>query len=91
VGDRPPPLRAPPTATGTTLTLVDTFDEQGKAARDGAGWHVCLDRLAYSLAGDELPWKPEDRWSEVNAAYVESLGPEASTLGPPQEWIDAHK
>ena len=30
---------------GTVLTLTDTFDELGKAARDGAGWHECLDRL----------------------------------------------
>jgi uncharacterized protein YndB with AHSA1/START domain len=80
-----------PTSAGTRLTLIDTFDEQGKAARDGAGWHVCLEQLGYALAGHELPWKPEDRWAEVNAAYVEALGPEASTMGPPQEWIDAQK
>ncbi len=29
---------------GTLLTLTDTFDDLGKAARDGAGWHECLDR-----------------------------------------------
>jgi uncharacterized protein YndB with AHSA1/START domain len=78
------------TAGGTILTLVDTFDEVGKAARDGAGWHVCLEQLAYSLDGAEFPWKPEEHWPEVNAAYVEHLGPDASTIGPPQEWIDAH-
>jgi uncharacterized protein YndB with AHSA1/START domain len=27
---------------GTLLTLTDTFDELGKVARDGAGWHECL-------------------------------------------------
>jgi len=25
--------------------LLDTIDELGKAARDGAGWHACLDVL----------------------------------------------
>src|SRR6201986_1735806 len=30
---------------GTMLTLTDTFDDLGKAARDAAGWHECLDRL----------------------------------------------
>jgi uncharacterized protein YndB with AHSA1/START domain len=79
-----------PTADGTVLTLIDTFEELGKAARDGAGWHVCLEQLAYALEGVDLPWKPEEHWKEVNAAYAERLGPEASTLGPPQEWIDAH-
>jgi uncharacterized protein YndB with AHSA1/START domain len=78
------------TAGGTILTLLDTFEELGKAARDGAGWHVCLEQLVYSLDGTELPWKPEEHWPEVNAAYAELLGPEASVLGPPQEWIDAH-
>jgi uncharacterized protein YndB with AHSA1/START domain len=27
----------------TELELTVTFPEYGKAARDGAGWHVCLD------------------------------------------------
>src|SRR5437899_3064182 len=36
---------------GTELTLLDTLEERGKAARDGAGWHVCLDALEADLAG----------------------------------------
>ena len=40
-----------PDGPGTVLTLTDTFGELGKAARDAAGWHECLDRLAASLAG----------------------------------------
>jgi len=66
------------------LTFEQTFDELGKAARDGAGWHVCLDVLGYHLSGEEPPWKPMERWKDVNAAYVERLGPEASTIGPPE-------
>ena len=27
------------------LTLINRFDEIGKAARDAAGWHACLDAL----------------------------------------------
>ena len=69
---------------GTVLTFVNTFDELGKAARDAAGWHACLDILGYELAGDEPPWSPEDRWEEVHGEYVERLGPEASTIGPPE-------
>ena len=42
---------------GTLLTLTDTFDELGKAARDGAGWHECLDRLVSELDGTHNgPW-----------------------------------
>ena len=71
---------------GTLLTLTDTFAELGKAARDGAGWHECLDRL-----GNELDGVPQDAWGEhwreINAAYVERLGPEAATIGPPAGWV----
>jgi uncharacterized protein YndB with AHSA1/START domain len=68
--------------TGTVLTLTDTFGELGKAARDGAGWHECLERLAADLDGSPpRPWG--ERWREVHPRYVTHLGPDASTIGPP--------
>jgi len=70
---------------GTELTLIDTLAERGKAARDGAGWHVCLDRLGYHLEGAEPPWTSPDRWRQVHGSYVEGFGPEAATVGPPEE------
>jgi uncharacterized protein YndB with AHSA1/START domain len=76
-------VRADP--VGTVLTLTDTFAEIGKAARDGAGWHECLDRLEHDLDGTALPAWGES-WRELNARYVEALGPEASTIGPPEGW-----
>ena len=66
---------------GCTLTLLDTFDELGKAARDAAGWHVCLDALARQLAGSGTSG---DGWEALNGVYRQRLGPEASTIGPPQ-------
>jgi uncharacterized protein YndB with AHSA1/START domain len=72
------------------LSLVVTFPELGKGARDGAGWHVCLERLASVADGVDLPWDPSDRWREVHAVYVDRFGPEASTLGPPEEWERVH-
>jgi uncharacterized protein YndB with AHSA1/START domain len=69
--------------TGTVLTFLNTFVEIGKAARDGAGWHGCLDLLGYHLSGEEPPWKGNDRWAEVHPGYVERFPPEASTIGPP--------
>jgi uncharacterized protein YndB with AHSA1/START domain len=72
-----------PDGDGTVLTLLNTFDEQGKAARDGAGWHACLDVLEHELAGEDPPWLAERRWEQLHASYVETLGPEASTIGPP--------
>jgi hypothetical protein len=67
---------------GTLLTLTDTFDEPGKAARDGAGWHECLDRLVSELDG--TPQRPMgELWVEVHPRYVTHLGPDAATIGPP--------
>jgi uncharacterized protein YndB with AHSA1/START domain len=73
-----------PVGDGTELTLLDTLNERGKAARDGAGWHVCLDALEAELDGDEHPRSSMDAWSRVHPRYVESFGPEAATIGPPE-------
>ncbi len=71
-----------PEGAGSVLHLIVTFPEHGKAARDGAGWHVCLERLA-AECDDGAVTVPPDRWRAVHPRYVEALGPEASTLGPP--------
>ena len=72
----------------TVLVLSDTFAELGKAARDGAGWHLCLDNLDAHVDG--RPAADQDGWRALNAWYVEHFGPDAATVGPPQEWEDAH-
>jgi uncharacterized protein YndB with AHSA1/START domain len=74
-----------PDGSGCVLDLTVTFPEYAKAARDGAGWHVCLEQLGYVAEGAPLPWKPADRWRVVHRSYVERFGPEASALGPPEE------
>lgn len=73
-------LEVKPSDGGTTLTLLDTIDQVGKAARDAAGWHVCLDNLEAQLAG-----KPpiDGDWQGLNAEYSNEFGPEASSIGPP--------
>jgi uncharacterized protein YndB with AHSA1/START domain len=65
------------------LLLTVTFPEYGKAARDGAGWHVCLEQLAYVVDGGAPPPQSPNRWRTVHRDYVERLGPEASAIGPP--------
>ena len=69
---------------GCVLTLTVSFPEHGKAARDAAGWHVCLEQLAHVCDGTEPPWSTPERWREVHPGYVERLGPEASTIAPPE-------
>ena len=70
---------------GCVLRLEVTVAEHGKAARDGAGWHVCLDRLCADLADDDTApiSAPAPSWPEVHAVYVEHFGPEAAAVGPP--------
>jgi uncharacterized protein YndB with AHSA1/START domain len=67
----------------TVLTLADTFTELGKAARDAAGWHECLDNLTADLDGGPAV-EPGATWKAVHPLYVERFGPEASTIGPPE-------
>jgi uncharacterized protein YndB with AHSA1/START domain len=69
-----------PDGEGTKLTLLDTFDEYGKAARDAAGWHACLDQLEQEL-GEQVRVAS---WNDVHPGYVDSFGPEAATIGPPE-------
>ena len=76
---------------GSVLELIVTFTEHGKGARDGAGWHVCLRNLARVVDGAELPVDDGSEWRQVHPKYVASLGPEASTLGPPEEWEQARR
>jgi len=73
-----------PSGSATVLTLSVTLGELGKAARDGAGWHECLDKLGYALDGTDPPWDGADRWRMVHPGYVERFGADASTLGPPE-------
>lgn len=69
---------------GTELTLLDTLDELGKAARDGTGWHTCLDALEASLRLERNPRDALDRWHELHASYVERFGAPAATIGIPE-------
>jgi uncharacterized protein YndB with AHSA1/START domain len=68
----------------TILTLTVTFDELGKAARDAAGWHECLDLLTARLAGEQPEFEHGERWAQVHPGYVERFGPDASTIRPPE-------
>ena len=76
-----------PDEDGTLLTLYDSFEKLGKGARDAAGWHVKLDQLEHHLAG-ETPPPEETAWKAVHTEYVQMLGPEAATIGPPKEALD---
>jgi uncharacterized protein YndB with AHSA1/START domain len=74
---------------GCLLTLEHSFADRFKAARDGAGWHVCLTALDALLDGTEVPEKGSARelpegWSELNEDYQRRFGiaPEQATPVP---------
>ena len=70
---------------GTELTLLDTLEALGKAARDGTGWHTCLDALEGSLQDRDDAREELGRWEELHPRYVERFGPSAATIGVPEE------
>ena len=67
----------------TVLEMSDTFEGIGRAARDGTGWHVCLESLLADLAGGSPVG--EERWRELHPDYVERFGADAAVIGPPSE------
>jgi uncharacterized protein YndB with AHSA1/START domain len=69
----------------TRLTLTETLDDLGGGARNGAGWHECLDRLTAAVDGT-VPPRWGRRWHEVHPSYVAAFGPEADVLRAPEGW-----
>ncbi|HEY1834927.1 MAG TPA: SRPBCC family protein [Solirubrobacteraceae bacterium] len=81
---------------GCRLTLAHRFDDRFKAARDGAGWHLCLQALEQSLAGtaataaaaEGTKHHDDERlpagWNELNEEYQRRFGisPEQATPPP---------
>jgi uncharacterized protein YndB with AHSA1/START domain len=74
---------------GCLLTLEHSFADRFKAARDGAGWHICLLALGALLDGGAGPAKGSARelpagWSELNEDYQRRFGiaPEEATPVP---------
>ncbi len=60
-----------PDGEGCVLHLVVLFDDAGRAARDAAGWHVCLDRLTEHLAGASAQAPSSEATPEWRAHYEE--------------------
>jgi len=79
-------IEVQPDGRGSVLTLTHTFDEYGKAARDGAGWHECLDLLGYCARRHVRAVEARAAVERINAEYVKAFPAEASTIGPPEGW-----
>jgi uncharacterized protein YndB with AHSA1/START domain len=67
----------------TVLELTDTTPEIGKTARDGAGWHECLELLTTAVDGSDPGFPLGEVWTAVHPRYEAAFGPAASTIGPP--------
>ncbi len=71
-----------PDGDGCLLVFTDTVADRGKAARDGAGWQVCLDALEARLGGTAP--RAGNRWQELYEGYRQDFGPEAATAPLPE-------
>lgn len=70
-----------PSGTGTQLILTHVFDDRLKAARDGAGWDLCLDQLRHAV--DAAPLEYGDGcWEQLNASYQEKFGIDPAEATP---------
>jgi uncharacterized protein YndB with AHSA1/START domain len=80
-------LELRPVEQGTVLVLLDTLEEIGKAARDAAGWHTCLDALTEQL--DDTPRSRSGAltWNDVHPTYVTEFGAVAARIGPPEGMV----
>ena len=60
-----------PDGEGCRLSFTHLISEREAAARDAAGWHVCLDRLAELLSGDAGTAPGTEATSEWSGLYDE--------------------
>jgi uncharacterized protein YndB with AHSA1/START domain len=70
----------------TRLRFTHVLDEADTAARNAAGWHVCLQRLGARLAGDapDAPGSsPTPEWRALYDAYVERGVPSGAAIPTP--------
>jgi uncharacterized protein YndB with AHSA1/START domain len=65
-------------ADACVLRLTVLLDAREKAARDGAGWHVCLDRLTRRLAGADAGGREE--WRELYEEYQRRGAPAGAPI-----------
>ncbi len=68
-----------PDASSTLLVFTQVLSHQSVAARNGSGWHACLDALGRALAEADARSEGDDGLALYHH-YVEQMGPE---LGRP--------
>ena len=78
-----------PDGAGTLLTFTQSLPDRSGAARQGAGWHTCLDALDAHVAGaapDAGDWQP--RYTD----YLRRMGPSPAsvTQRPTLRWERTH-
>jgi hypothetical protein len=69
-----------PDGDGTRLVFTQVLSHLSIAARNGAGWHQCLDELDHLLGEGAGTEAYADRWEAVYADYLHRIGP---ALGVP--------
>ena len=74
-----------PTGPGACCRMTVTFPEYGKAARDAAGLARLPRAAGLRLRRRAAAVAATRPLAFVHARYVVRLGPEASTIGPPEE------
>ncbi|HYD08899.1 MAG TPA: SRPBCC domain-containing protein, partial [Acidimicrobiales bacterium] len=78
-----------PDGDGSRLTFTQGLPDRSGAARQGAGWHTCLDALGAHLDGSTAAGD----WQPLYRSYIERMGPsvaEVVATRPTLRWERTH-
>jgi len=75
-----------PDGDGTRMVFTQVLSHPSVAARNGAGWHMCLTGLDAMLAPDDQPGSSAsasgDGWEKVYDDYLQRMGPALGVPSP---------
>jgi uncharacterized protein YndB with AHSA1/START domain len=81
-GDERLEIELAPDGDGCRLTFTHVLSTREQAARDAAGWHVCLDRLAQRLGGG-APGPPGSQPTSEWRGHYEAYAARGLPTGAP--------
>lgn len=77
-GDSEIDISVEPSGEGSKLTFIEFLEAENTAARNAAGWHVCLHAMQSVLTGDTMT-TPLD-WEPVYRGYAEKALPTGAVV-----------
>lgn len=75
-----------PDGEGSRFVLTETHDDPSMAARNAAGWEMCLEALGAAIQGAALGEYAWAKWRQLFDRYVQKFEPKfGPQQGPPED------